>query len=290
MDSNCAIASKPDLLSQPILSVSNLSTTISDGLSTVVIHWQSLLGMVVFLVLSQFIIYSALRKIFGNQFSAGEYYSLSIAGWMLPAVLISLLWYSLGMILSPQVSALIAIFLALMVGLALFARTSKTSANTSKLVVLPLLLLTVLFIVLRLAFVARAIFPLYFDSAQHYLYIKNLLANLNHSIMQWSLASYYHLGFHFLAAFITFMTRAQINDTMLILGQVILALMPFSAFFIVRHWTGSNSAGIFAIILASFGWYMPAHAMDWGKYPALTSLGLHSVCIEHCLSVRSETG
>jgi hypothetical protein len=33
-------------------------------------------------------------------------------------------------------------------------------------------------------------------------------------------------------------------------------------------------AGIFAICLSAYGWYMPAHAVDWGKYPALFSLGV----------------
>jgi hypothetical protein len=38
--------------------------------------------------------------------------------------------------------------------------------------------------------------------------------------------------------------------------------------------TRSDWAGIFAVSLAAFGWYMPAHAVDWGKYPALTSLAV----------------
>ncbi len=198
---------------------------------------------------------------------------MSIAGWLLPALLISLLWYFLGTFLSPQIAILITGIFVFAAGLTISVQSPKTSGS-SKSVAALLFWSTVLFIMLRLAFVAKAIFPMYFDSAQHYLYTKNLLANLNHSVTQWSLASYYHLGFHFLAAFITFITHTQINDTMLILGQVILAVMPFSAFFIVRHWTGSNTAGIFAVILASFGWYMPTHAVDWGKYPALTSLGL----------------
>ncbi|HJS19780.1 MAG TPA: hypothetical protein VJ785_13620, partial [Anaerolineales bacterium] len=68
--------------------------------------------------------------------------------------------------------------------------------------------------------------------------------------------------------------QAEITDTMLVLGQVIVAVMPLSVFFLVRHGTRSDSAGLFAVILAAFGWYMPAHAVDWGKYPALASLAL----------------
>jgi hypothetical protein len=193
---------------------------------------------------------------------------------MLPALLISLLWYFVGQILPMFVSAFLVIFLVLFTGVLLQVRSSITSPDSSKTAVLSLLLLTVLFIVLRLAFVTKALLPLYFDSAQHYLFIKTILANLNHAGATVPLTSYYHLGFHFLAAFITFMTRAQINEIMLVLGQVILAVMPFSAFFIIRHWTQSNTAGIFALFLAAFGWYMPAHAMDWGKYPALASIAV----------------
>jgi hypothetical protein len=132
----------------------------------------------------------------------------------------------------------------------------------------------VLFIIFRLAFVAKALLPMYFDSAQHYLFAKNILFNLTHADSSSPLPNYYHLGFHFLTAFLTFVTGVQINDSMLVVGQIILAILPFSAFFIVRHWTRSNSAAIFALLLGAFGWYMPAHAMDWGKYPALASLGL----------------
>jgi hypothetical protein len=136
-------------------------------------------------------------------------------------------------------------------------------------------LLAGLSILIRLAFVSRAVFPSYFDSAQHYLFIKEILAPMEApGSATTSLPGYYHFGFHFLAALLTTMARAEITATMLVLGQIILALLPFSAFFIVRHWTGSNAAGFLALILAAFGWYMPAHAMDWGKYPALASLAL----------------
>ena len=126
-------------------------------------------------------------------------------------------------------------------------------------------------IILRLAFVSKAIFPSYFDSAQHYWIIKNILAGKSGTL---PIATYYHLGFHLLAAFIVFVSHAEITKTMLILGQIILALIPFALFLPVKHQTRSNMAAWFAVILAAFGWYMPAHAVDWGKYPALLSAGL----------------
>src|SRR5262249_54131285 len=85
---------------------------------------------------------------------------------------------------------------------------------------------------------------------------------------------YYHLGFHILTAFIVSAEKANIAQTMLILGQLILAFLPLSFFFLIKYVTQSNLAAFFAIALAEFGWYMPAHAMDWGKYPALMGVAL----------------
>jgi hypothetical protein len=135
-----------------------------------------------------------------------------------------------------------------------------------------------IFILLRLAFVSQATLPLYFDSAEHYRIIKSLAGQLEPSNItlsfRWPIANYYHIGFHLLALFITSVSQMEITDTMLILGQVILAVIPFPVFFIIKHKTKSNIAGFFAVLLAAFGWYMPAHVLDWGKYPALASLTL----------------
>ena len=131
-------------------------------------------------------------------------------------------------------------------------------------------------ILLRLAYVSRALFPLYFDSAQHYLIIKNILNTDNSWMLNWLSTNYYHLGFHVLAAFFASVFHVEITQVMLILGQVILALIPFPLFFLIRRETGSTVAGWFTVILAAFGWYMPAHAVDWGKYPALMSVGMIS--------------
>lgn len=140
---------------------------------------------------------------------------------------------------------LIGIFLALFIGISLF---------------------------LRLAFVSRALLPSYFDSAQHYALIKGIMANGLSWAAEKLRVDYYHMGFHFTAAFFVSIFQADIARTMLILGQVILAVLPLPFFFIIRHGTKSNGAAFFSLVVSSFGWYMPAHAVDWGKYPALTSL------------------
>jgi hypothetical protein len=246
-----------------------------DGLSVAGMHWQLVSGILLVVAACQLLVYILLRGIFEDRLAPGDYYAFSLAGWLVPALFLSTLWYALAWISSPRVSSWIIMAVASIAGLVLFLRMPRQKADTPRGMVLILVILTVIFLILRLAFVSRALLPLYFDSAQHYRYINEILSGLEHpGAATWSLAAYYHLGFHFLAAFITSLTRSEITDAMLVLGQMFLATMPFSAFFIVRHITQSSYAGIFALVLAAFGWYMPAHAVDWGKYPALASLAL----------------
>jgi hypothetical protein len=243
------------------------------GLSGVRQHWPLVLGILVLLLTSQILLASLLYWIFKDRFTGEEYLSLSLAGWLLPASVISLLWYLGAAIFSPLFSN---IFMGILIlaGILLSIR-NKWVVTPSRGVFWSLVLLAALFILLRLAFVSRAIVPSYFDSPQHYLYIKDILAQLGPPGSETTLLpGYYHRGFHFLAAFLVSIMRLEITDTMLVLGQFILALIPFSAFFIVRHWTHSNAAGFLALILAALGWYMPTHAVDWGKYPALASIAL----------------
>jgi hypothetical protein len=253
--------------------MNNPASAILDGLSVAGMHWPLVLGILLVLLTSQILLTFLLYRIFNDRFSYEEYLSFGLAGWLLPASLISLLWILGARIVSPQFSnVVLGIFL--LASLVLSVRNRGT-VRKSKGIIWSLLLLAGVSILLRLAFVSRAVFPSYFDSAQHYLYIKNILAYVGSPRNETPfMPGYYHLGFHFLAAFLTYATRAEITTTILALGQVVLALLPFSAFFIVRHWTGSSSAGFLALVLAGFGWYMPAHAADWGKYPALASLAL----------------
>ena len=246
-----------------------------DGLAVAGMHWGSVLGILVLMSASQFLLYSIFRRIFGDRFTAGEFYSLSLAGWLLPALMISLFWYASAAILSLQQAVVLTTILVILAGTVLFIRIPDRVSTAFKSIFPALLLLTGVFVILRLAYVSKAILPMYFDSAQHYRYISEMLSGIQGASVEGSLlVNYYHLGFHFLAAFIAFTSQAEIADVMLVLGQIILAVIPFSFFIIVRHETKSNSAGIFAVALAAFGWYMPAHAVDWGKYPALASLAL----------------
>ena len=174
--------------------------------------------------------------------------------------------------------------------LAPFCRFKPDLKPVSTAIYLFLSLFLFLSILLRLAYVSKAIFPLYFDSAQHYLLIGNILNSDESWLLNFLTTGYYHLGFHFLVAIFVSVFHVEITQVMLVLGQVILALIPFPLFFLVKHETRSDLAGIFALVLAAFGWYMPAHAVDWGKYPALMSLGMISFVLIFAFLLSQDNG
>ena len=246
-----------------------------NGFSVVRDHWRLIFGILLIMLMGQILVWSALKTIFGDRLTADEYYSLGLAGWILPVSLGSMLWFLWGTIQGSQFSALIVLALISIFTIVLFFRSRIGILQDSRTILLGLFLLSGVSIFLRLVFVSKAIIPLYFDSAQHYMIIKNLVGSLGPSSTRpftWPTASYYHVGFHLLTAFIISAMHEGITNTMLILGQMILAVTSISVFFIIKHVTNSNSAGIFAVLLPAFGWNMPAYAVNWGKYPALTSL------------------
>ncbi|MCI0553015.1 MAG: hypothetical protein L0287_18875 [Anaerolineae bacterium] len=251
---------------------------LSDGSSILLDHWRLIYHLLLILLFGQILIGSALKKIFGERLTADEYFSLGLAGWMIPALMLSMLWFLWGPVQSLHFDVLIATVTIALFAFWLFPRSKKEVVNESKIILLFLTLLFGIFIFLRLAFVSQAILPSYFDSAQHYMIIKDLMGNAETANAAASfdllITNYYHKGFHLLALFITSITQAEVTDTMLILGQILLAVIPLSVFFIIKHETKSNGAGLFAVLLSAFGWYMPAHVLDWGKYPALASLAL----------------
>jgi len=246
---------------------------IQASFSVITDQWHLILGILLLITLSHLLISSILKNIFSSQLTADEYFALGMAGWILPAFLIALLSSVLGFEPSTPFNLFILIFL--FISSIFFLLRFKTTLETdSKPTTFILLCCFSISILLRLVLVSKAILPSYFDSAQHYLIIKNILENKATGVLSSLTISYYHLGYHFLAAFITSISQAEIAKTMLIFGQIILATLPLSLFFLIKHETRSNLAGIFTVSLAAFGWYMPAHAVDWGKYPALTSVGM----------------
>ncbi|MEP0807296.1 MAG: hypothetical protein HRF47_17575 [Chloroflexota bacterium] len=238
-----------------------------DGLTVLTTEWR--LTAVIFLAVigGQSIVSFFLRAVFGERITPAERLALGLGGWAFPFLFLSLLWYFTGWDELFWILPAAPIFF-------LLSRLRPDLKPALRLPSLFLILFFFLSLPLRLAYPSQTDLPLYFDSAQHYLIIKTLLSKNQSLLWGWLNISYYHFGFHFLAAFLAKAAGAEPARVILVLGQVILLTLPFSFFFIVRHETNSNAAGGFALLLASFGWYMPTHAVNWGKYPALMSVGM----------------
>ena len=228
----------------------------------------TLTGILSMLLWGQIIIRRVLTWMVQERFTDAEYLSLSAAGWVVPlavwAVLLFVCVFLFGEI-AGRILSLLSLVITFFIGFKWGVRIT--------LPVFLLMLLFAIFLVLNFAFLQKAVLPSYFDSAEHYRIIKNISGSISSSFA--GSEKYYHAGFHVLsAAFVNFL-QLSIVDVMLVFGQVLLASLPLPLFFIVRQETRSNAAALFAVLLAGVGWHMPAHLMNWGKYPALLSL----VCI-----------
>ena len=246
---------------------------IAEVFTVITDQWRIIFGLLLFVALGQGLASMALKSLYGDKLTAIEYFSLGLAGWILPVFLIALLWLLLGFTTSGALNRLIlplGIFLFLV--MLLRARPDFRFDPGAATVAFFLLAFVLVSILLRLVFLSRAIFPSYFDSAQHYTIIQDILRSGTAGLL--AERPYYHSGYHILIAFLASVLNADIPKLMLVFGQVVLGMMPVAPFFLVRHVTRSDSAGLFAVMLSAFGWYMPAHAVNWGKYPALTSLAL----------------
>jgi hypothetical protein len=139
---------------------------------------------------------------------------------------------------------------------------------------------TALFLLLlvRLAFLKQIILPPYSDSPVHYQIVLGFLHPEISGTSKLSLntitSDYYHFGFHSLAAWLAAIARIEPENAISLLGQLLLVIAPVSIIFLVRVLIDDLNGALFAGLLATIGWYMPAFAVNWGKFPALGSLAV----------------
>lgn len=272
--------------------MNNWIEALDNGSVIVQDHWQLVLVIAALILVSHFAVRTVIRSIFGDQLTGEEYLSLGMSGWLLPACLLAMVWYVLHILVFPQLHAgPLIVLLAILVFL-LFFRSSAGMAEGAKWIMVCLLAILCISIPLRLTFISSLMLPSYFDSTRHYAIINHIVDSLKSAESSAGLAGlgtdYYHMGFHFLASMLAATLNADVAQVILVLGQMIVAVMPLSTFFLIRHETGSNKAALVAVILAGFGWSMPAYALNWGKYPAVTSLALLPFVLSTAsLAVRS---
>ena len=249
-------------------------TVLLDGIKALGSHAFTLAGILLIMIWGEFIVYWLLEKIFDNRISDSEYFSLSAVGWVIP-VSFWVVFLFLGRILFGEIAgrvlALILIPIPFIIG---FKRIKRISLSS-----LGLAALFIIFLILNFAFLERAVFPSYFDSAEHYRLITDILKS--NQFVPSNSGNYYHLGYHFIAAAFVYFFNLPLLDVMLVFGQVLLSALPLSLFFIIKQETNSVTVGLFTVLIAGLGWHMPFHVLNWGKYPAL--LGL--VCIHFVLGL-----
>jgi hypothetical protein len=201
-----------------------------------------------------------------NRLTIIEYCSLGISGCLIPL----LFWALLS---QPVMRAFEyftpVILLACLFIPFLFWDFKNMRVTKAAYPLLPALAILLVYIAVNMAFISQAIFPAYLDSPEHYRIIHLLLETDG---PDWPVSRYYHPGYHLILAAFTRFSNTGIVDAMLVSGQIALSILSLSLFFIVKRETASDVPAFFTTLLAGFGWYMPAHAINWGKYPAIFGL------------------
>lgn len=141
------------------------------------------------------------------------------------------------------------------------------------------ILLVVVILFLRLAFLDDLEFPLFHDSAIHYQIVLDLLRTSDPSsqyepVTELLVDRYYHVGYHSSVAFFYVVLKQVItlSKIILLLGQYFLFVLILGVGYVAKSITNSSLAFRGAVLFAGLGWSMPGYAVNWGKYPALLSL------------------
>ncbi len=135
-----------------------------------------------------------------------------------------------------------------------------------------------LLLIARLSYLKQIILPSYSDSPIHYQIVSDLLHPGKGNTANLSLGNifnqYYHFGFHSLAAWLASITEIAPEAAISLLGQLFLIVTPISVILLTYFITKNINGALFAGLLAAIGWSMPAFAVNWGKFPALSSLAV----------------
>jgi hypothetical protein len=144
--------------------------------------------------------------------------------------------------------------------------------------VIILCLVFFLFLLMRLAFLKYVILPPYSDSPIHYRIISQFLTPQTESDLNLSIrnifSNYYHFGFHAIAAWLVLVSGISIENAITFVGQMFLVIAPISVALFAYSAVQDKYGTLFAGLMAAIGWSMPAFSVNWGKYPALSSLSV----------------
>ena len=132
---------------------------LSDGLSVLFDQWLLISGVLLIIIFGQLLTSSALKNIFGERLTPDEYFSVGLAGWMAPIMLLSALWFLWRPLQALPLGFLFAIVTIALFAVLLFRRSKKGITRQPLIMLLVFILLLGAFILVRLAFVSRATQP-----------------------------------------------------------------------------------------------------------------------------------
>jgi hypothetical protein len=90
--------------------------------------------------------------------------------------------------------------------------------------------------------------------------------------------SSYHPGFHALIAAFHWLSGLELDQAMLLFGQVINALVVFAVYLIATGLTRDRLASLFSALISGLLTLMPAYYSSWGRYTQLVGLLILPVC------------
>lgn len=129
----------------------------------------------------------------------------------------------------------------------------------------------------RLYQARELLLPAWVDSQHHYLIIRTILecGGLPQDLSPYlDVPFYYHYGFHVLTALFSVISGFEIEESILVLGQVLNAAISLSVYALGKSlWKDWRPAGA-AALLVSFVTRMPAYYLSWGRYTLVTGLVL----------------
>lgn len=248
---------------------------LTDSLTVLSEQWSGILRLLALFGVGGLLTFGLLRRMLQAHLDITETFLLALAGWPL--------WWAISAFLGFIIARWLELgpgwpaFLLSIFGMLLIPGWKRIPAPFGRFswLLLALMLAFLLSLLTRLAFLADLLVPSYFDGALHDQISQYLLTHFGQWPWETSpplVSGYYHIGFHLLTVSAAFVTNLEVGQVILILGQFTLAVLPFPVFLVVKRETGSTLAAFFAFILAGWGWNMPAHALNWGKYPALAGL------------------
>lgn len=129
---------------------------------------------------------------------------------------------------------------------------------------------------IRLAMVRDLAAPAWVDPVHHATIIRMILETGgvpgSYAAAMQAEGSWYHPGFHSLAAVFHWLSGLGLPENLLLLGQILNAAVILGMYLFVSALTHDRRAGLFAALIAGVFSPMPAYYTSWGRYTQLAGL------------------